>query len=362
MAYQITSSSLMFVYRTWARRSRFTSIERFAGLFPNVRHISNQNIPRLPSRLLRLLARSAEQSSYSSWSAGLELTALRDLLRYRPRVVHFLYADHDYHYFAKFARHLGTKTVGTFWFSIEEFERRMPRKAHLRKLDLVIASGRKQLDYLQSYVDEEHLAYLPLGVDTDFFIPPMDPTFRWQTPHHILQVGINRRDFAVAKQAFSQLRRLMPTLELHMVGCGEAQPFFEGMEGVVFHPMLTDEHLVAIYQRSLVLLLPLLEGGSSNALNEAFATGLPVVATHMPNLEDYVSAECVILCPPGNPDAMADACLTLLKDYDYWRTVSHAARKQSEKFNWRNIKEQLLSIYSSRLGFSFPQSDQGEMV
>jgi glycosyltransferase involved in cell wall biosynthesis len=347
---QLSNNNLMLVARSWHRRSRFTSVERFMDFFPQAQIVTNKHRLKRPARLLKTLSRRARQDGYSSLSAGLEVAALWHLLRTRPRIVHFLYADHDYHYLGQVARRLGAKVVGTFWFSIEEFERRMPDKRHLRQLDLVIASGRKQMDYLSQFVDSRRLAYLPLGVDTAFFRPPAEDQARWQAPLHILQVGINRRDFETARVAFVKLHNCFPGIELHMVGCPEAKTQFNGTPDVVFHPLLDDAQLLAAYQRAVLLLLPLLEGGSSNALNEALATWLPIVATRMPNLDDYASEACVSFCPPADADRMAETCAQLLSDQARWMAASRAAQHMGQQFGWQHIRLQLLDLYKQYLG------------
>jgi glycosyltransferase involved in cell wall biosynthesis len=214
----------------------------------------------------------------------------------------------------------------------------------------VIASGQRQMDYLKQYVDERRLVYLPLGVDCSFFKPPDVPSLRREDAPRLLQVGINRRDFDTLRRVIEQLRIHYPNLRLEMVGCRDAQDQFAGDSSVVFHPFLSDEELLQVYQQSTVMLLPLLEGGSSNALNEAMATGLPVVATQMPNLEDYVSKEGVRLCPPGDAGAMTQACRELIDNRAAWEKASNAAVQHVSQFDWPNIKQQLLDHYEERLG------------
>ncbi len=135
-----------------------------------------------------------------------------------------------------------------------------------------------------------------------------------------------------------------------MVGCQGAEEHFRGEPGVFFHPFLSDEELLAVYQRSTLLVLPLLEGGSSNALNEALASGLPVAASRMPNLEDYASTGCVAMCPPGDPEAMFRACNALLSDRVRWERASARAREHMRQFDWQMIRERLLALYEERLG------------
>lgn len=349
-AVQARESDLLLVARRWAKRGRHTSVERFLDFFPGARTVTSDDALTRPYRLFKAIARRAGQDGYTSHNAGIEAAVLLRLLRRRPAIVHFLYADHDYHYAGRIGRRFGCRMVGSFFFSVEELERRMPDKSHLRHLDLVLASGEAQRRDLERFVEPERLAFLPLGVDTDFFTPPADGEERRDGPPRILQVGINRRDWETLAAVHRALRDEVPGLELHMVGCQDEAPRFAGEPGVVFHGFLEDERLLALYREAALLVLPLLEGGSSNALNEALAAGLPVVATRQPNLEDYVDPVAVTLTPPGDAAAMAAACRPLISGGGPRRRAAAAARRLAERFAWPRVKERLLALYRERLG------------
>jgi glycosyltransferase involved in cell wall biosynthesis len=348
----ISERDLLFVARRWTGRSRHTSVERFLDYFPQAVKVTPENAWKRPYRMLKWIAGRAGQNGYTSISAGLEAAALVQIALRRPHITHFLYADHDYHYLGRAARPVRTRLAGTFFFSIEEFETRMPDKSHLRNLDLVIASGREQMAYLARFVPPERLAYLPLGVDTGFFTPPGDPASRRQRGPRLLQTGVNRRDFDTLREVFCRLKAVYPGLRLDMVGCQAAADLFAATPDVVFHPYLDDETLRHIYQESTLLVLPLLEGGSSNALNEALAAGLPVVASDQPNLRDYADSACVALCPPGDAGAMAAACRFWLDDPERREAASIQARIHIQQYDWGEIRKRLLDLYARHLGMT----------
>jgi glycosyltransferase involved in cell wall biosynthesis len=347
---RIPDSKLLLISRRWIKRGQNTDFEHFFNFFPGATKVTTGDELQSPYRVLKVIAKQAKQDGYTSYSVGMEAAAMGRMLRHRPRLVHFWYAEQEYHYAWLAARAVGAKIVGTFFFSVEEFENRMPHKQHLKHLDLVLSSGQWQMDYLKQYVDESRLAYLPLGVDCSFFKPPDDPSLRWKNGPRLLQVGVNRRDFDTLRRVVERLKKHYPNLRLEMVGCREVQDQFEGDSFVVFHPFLNDEELLQVYHQATLMLLPLLEGGSSQALNEAMATGLPVVATRMPNLEDYVSEEGVRLCLPGDIEAMVQACLDLLDNRGAWGKASTASVQHVSQYDWPNIKRQLLEHYEEHLG------------
>lgn len=342
-------ADVLLIARRWARRGAHTSVERFLDYFPDAERLTTDDLWQRPDRLLHLMAVAAHQDGYTIWGVELEIRAVLRALRRRrprPRIVHFLYGDHDYHFSGRFLRRLGVKTVATFFFSIEELERRMPDKGHLAHLDLALATGRAQMEYLARFVDRDRLALLPLGVDTAFFSP--GPANR-RVPGRLLQVGANRRDLATLAAAFTLLRHELGDLSLHVVGCEAAAAAFAGVEGVIISDRLTDDELLEAYREAEVLVLPLSEGGSSNALNEALATGLPVVATDQPNLADYATPACVRLVPPGDAGAFARACRDLLVDTSARHDAQGAARRHGLTLDWQEVKGQLVGHYERLL-------------
>ena len=126
---------------------------------------------------------------------------------------------------------------------------------------------------------------------------------------------------------------------------------FKGVKNTTFHPFVSDQDLLEIYQNASLLILPLLEGGSSQTLNEAMATGLPVVTNDLSNLEDYISMEAVLLSTKGDAESMAHHCCRLLKKRKLWEAMSQKARMHSQQFGFQEIRKKLIKIYKDYLGF-----------
>ena len=120
---------------------------------------------------------------------------------------------------------------------------------------------------------------------------------------------------------------------------------------ITFHKFLSDEKLVKVYQNATVLILPLLEGGSSQTLNEAMASGLPSVTNNLPNLVDYVTKDAVLLSPIGNVDIMVNNCYQLLTDHNKLRNASKKAREHSLQYSYNNIRDIILNLYSDNLNY-----------
>jgi glycosyltransferase involved in cell wall biosynthesis len=90
---------------------------------------------------------------------------------------------------------------------------------------------------------------------------------------------------------------------------------------------------------------------SPNVVLEAMATGLPVVATNVGGVADYLDVpQGGALVPKGDAASMATGILALLND-DSARRAAGAFNRQraATKFSWRTSAEQLLAAYQHAL-------------
>ena len=349
---KIFHSNIMLIARSWSNRGKNTDFRHLFKFFPGSINITNDHRINFDNSIYRKLKQRPNSDRYNSLSAALEWKAFRKSLFHKTKVIHFWFADHDYYYAQYFAPILGAKLVGNFFFSIEEFERRMPNKKHLEKLDLITASGKQQLEYLSHYYPRERIIFLPLGIDTDFYKPPSPNKCIRKKKPILLHVGTNRRDFKTLKKIFSLVKIQIPDAQLQLVSGDGAKELFNDIENVIFYPFVSDAELLEIYQNSSVLILPLLEGGSSQTLNEAMATGLPVITNWLPNLEDYISDKATILCAKGDAESMAQECCNLLKDSNYWDDLSIKSIHHSKQFDFKNIKNQIIEMYREYLNYN----------
>ncbi len=96
--------------------------------------------------------------------------------------------------------------------------------------------------------------------------------------------------------AFGELRRERPELELHVAGGGaggEAEALAERMRarapGVVLHGQLSQEGLAELMRRCALCVLPSFYEGVPLVLVEALACGCHVVATRLPGIESAIA-------------------------------------------------------------------------
>ncbi|NQU43145.1 glycosyltransferase [bacterium] len=106
------------------------------------------------------------------------------------------------------------------------------------------------------------------------------------------------------------------------------------------------EDIPALLQASDIAVLPSLKEGFSNALVEAMAAGLAVVATDVGgNAEAVQNGQSGWIVPPGDDEAVLDAVARLVDDADVRDRFSVASRRRAEVFSLDHMVESVERLY-----------------
>ncbi len=200
---------------------------------------------------------------------------------------------------------------------------------------------------------------IPNGVDASRF-RPTDATSRTRTrtalgilPGTPL-VGCVADLFDVKRHvdlidAFAQVRAEIPQARLVLIGDG---PLRSAIEKRARDRRITDAVHLLGSRKDIDALLPALDlfvlasdtEGMSNAILEAQACGLPVIATEVGGNTDLVDSTCGQLVAPRDPDALAAAMLALLRDADLCKRMGVAAR---DRVTSKHSLEAMAHAYAS---------------
>ncbi len=110
-------------------------------------------------------------------------------------------------------------------------------------------------------------------------------------------------------------------------------------ERVIFAGHIGHEELPALYQVSDIFVRPSTIEGFGNAFVEAFAAGIPVVATPVGGIPDFLTdGETGLFCKVHDPKSVAEAVQKYLDDATLReRVVANARKLVAEKYDWRVI-------------------------
>lgn len=196
-----------------------------------------------------------------------------------------------------------------------------------------------------------HLAYH--GVDTEYFSPAGDddeagnprdggPGGNEEAPV-ILFVGrlVPKKGPETLVEAAALLRKKGLEFTIEMIGDGPLRAPLErrvrdlGLENTVFlRDLLVRGEIRSAMRRATCFALPCRvtpngdRDGIPNSLAEAMASGLAVVSTRLPSIEELAEdGETGLLVPPENPAALAEALENLLLNPEQRRRLGRRARK-----------------------------------
>ena len=106
------------------------------------------------------------------------------------------------------------------------------------------------------------------------------------------------------------------------------------------------ENMPALYRQSDVLVSATMQEGMSNAMLEAMASGLPIVATRCEGAEELMGDNGIVV-KQGGAKAIADAVRSLAGSRQRYEQMSKAARSRAERFSWKSVAEKYLSCYNA---------------
>jgi glycosyltransferase involved in cell wall biosynthesis len=314
--------------------------------------VAEVSVSRVLERGARAAAAAIPESRRRRWLGALgmrhygrrrllqELRTAPVLLWGRRAIVHHLYAEESYRLGGYVPRLRGSRLVGTFHMPPGRFRQHVADPSHLSRLDAAIVVSRYQEEFLGGFLPAERVFFVPHGVDVDFFCPADSPPGEFRC----LFVGYFLRDFATLRRTVELLRPEGVRFELVLTP-GKAQEFRD-LFGAAVHAQLSDEELREAYRRASVLVLPLLDATANNALLEAMACGVPVVATDVGGVRDYCGPTHSVLVPPADPEAMARAVLALRDDPARRQALARAARERAEReFDWRIVAASVSDVY-----------------
>jgi phosphatidyl-myo-inositol alpha-mannosyltransferase len=123
-------------------------------------------------------------------------------------------------------------------------------------------------------------------------------------------------------------------------------------EGVDVLGFLSQDDLTQELLRAKVLVAPSLGGESFGmVLTRAFACATPVVASDISGYRGVMEPQAGRLVPPGEPQALAEAVVSLLEDEPAREELGRTARViAQERYSWEGVAKRLTEVYEALAG------------
>ncbi|MDQ6775940.1 MAG: flippase-like domain-containing protein [Actinomycetota bacterium] len=202
-----------------------------------------------------------------------------------------------------------------------------------------------------------HYRVIPNGVE----IPPVPVVRRPGDRLRIAFVGqsVERKGLPILLRAFEALREHVPA-ELTVVGASreEIAPMLldDGL-GIRALGKASEEEKRAALEHADVLCAPSLGGESFGmVLTEAFAAGVPVVASDIAGYRDVVRDGIDgVLVPRGDAQAVAEALRDLWLEPERRREMGRAAGERAMRFAWPSVAAEVLTAYEDAIAAPAPE-------
>lgn len=153
----------------------------------------------------------------------------------------------------------------------------------------------------------------------------------------------------VLVDAWNDVRRHHPTLRLKVAGTGPLEALlYERRAGVEWLGWQSAASITELMKGARLLIVPSTwYEGFPMTIVEAYATGLPVVASGLGSLAEIVREGLTgRLCRPGDARDLANVLVSVLSDPDALTAMqSHARREYETKYTPQRNYEQLTAIY-----------------
>jgi len=240
------------------------------------------------------------------------------------------------------------------WYSFLRMQGRV-----VRRLPAVLTvSSSSAADIERDFeVPAERLTVVPVGVETDVFVPPTAP----RVPGRIVATASADVPIKGVVPLLEAVAKLRTERDVELVVVG--RPRGGGVvlraidrlgigDAVRFVSGLAEQELVDLFGSAEVAVVPSLYEGFSLPAVEAMACQTPLVASAAGALPEVVGphGETALHVPPGDPEELAAAIGRLLDDPDLAARIGAAGRERVvEHFTWRAVAEATVRWYRTAL-------------
>lgn len=180
-----------------------------------------------------------------------------------------------------------------------------------------------------------------------------------RAPHILVARNLEKLyDNASALRAFALIRQQHPNARMTIAGSGPERDALERLarelgvaDAVTFAGRIENSEMPGLYKTVSVALNPSLADNMPISILEALASGVPVVSTDVGGVPFLVKdGETALLVPPGDHEAMAEACLRLVADQELAARLVDMGNALARSFAWDQARGKLFAVYSDVLG------------
>jgi glycosyltransferase involved in cell wall biosynthesis len=227
----------------------------------------------------------------------------------------------------------------------------------LRKANAIICRNDKFKDKIvKKYgLSKSKISVIVPAINTDIF-KPLDLNYRQKIKENLglkasqLVIGfvsmyISRAKGAVTLlNAFSRLHNESPQVKLLLIGKDKLG--LKKNPSIICCGLVNRNKLLHYYNAMDIVVFPSRSEGAAKVVMEAFACGIPVIASNVGATSDWIKdGETGFLVEPGDVNKIVDCCRKLLESEDLRTKIGEAARKYAlQNFNHIEITKKNIDV------------------
>jgi glycosyltransferase involved in cell wall biosynthesis len=220
----------------------------------------------------------------------------------------------------------------------------------------VVANSQGLRQLAANFNNQIAIQVIPNGVDIHQFSLPEKRDWK---PPKMLFVGrlVYQKGLDLLVNALGELREL--PWHLTLVGDGphryELEALAKGFgfaDRIEFKGWIHKDVITQEYSEANLFVFPSRHEGMPNAVLEAMASGLPVVASNIAGNEELIiHGKTGLLVPPENPQVLRDELRKILPDSEGRMKMGLESRKRVENnFTWERVADQYLTLLQGIIG------------
>lgn len=224
-----------------------------------------------------------------------------------------------------------------------------------RRAERIVAVSNGLREEALKFTPELAIDVIPNAIDCTAFKPAAEKTAADQI--RLLYVGrmARKKRMDLMLDTFAEARRQGLNLELNIVGQGDLLEKLQKQavdlgitDQVHFHGRIPREQMPAVYRQNDIFFITSRHEGMSNAMLEAMASGLPIVAAPCEGVDELVGDNGIVVHEPDPANFIA-ALGKLVHDRAVYDTMAAAARQKALTFCWSTVARQYYQCYEDVL-------------
>ncbi len=242
----------------------------------------------------------------------------------------------------------------------------------IRDASFVLTCSRSAHDAVSDIAgaDAAKVLLAPHGVNTERFAPRPAPRDANDATLRILCVGrlVPKKGYPVLVGAIAQLVAQGRDVACTIVGAGpehdeladlaaslDVAPHIRFLGALATRAVAASYHEADVFVQASVVLANGDRDGIPNALLEAMASGVAVVASDVAGIPEVITPECGLLVTSGSPEALADALGRLHDEPELRARMGAAARRHViDSFDRRACTQAIAPLFQPTPGVTDP--------